>query len=78
MVTLLNRIETIKKLAATAQAAAQATAAQVQSITIDTPPPGTQVGSPMTLTGWVARSPNQGLLSAEFALESAGIVPALR
>jgi hypothetical protein len=36
---------------------------QVQSITIDTPPAGTQVGSPMTLTGRVARLPNQGLLS---------------
>ncbi len=36
---------------------------QVQSITIDTPPSGTQVGSPMTLTGRLARPPNQGLLS---------------
>jgi Immunoglobulin-like domain of bacterial spore germination len=36
---------------------------QVQQIFIDTPPPGTQVGSPMTLTGRVARLPNQGLLS---------------
>jgi hypothetical protein len=37
--------------------------AQVQSITIDTPPAGTQVGSPMTLTGGVARPPSQSLLS---------------
>ena len=36
---------------------------QVQQIFIDTPPAGTQVGSPMTLTGRVARPPNQGLLS---------------
>jgi hypothetical protein len=36
---------------------------QVQSITIDSPEAGRQVGSPMTLAGRVARLPNQGLLS---------------
>src|SRR5262245_5714342 len=35
---------------------------QVQSITIDTPPSGTQVGSPMVLTGQLARQPGQGRL----------------
>jgi hypothetical protein len=35
---------------------------QVQSITIDTPAPGTQVGSPMVLTGQLARPPNQNRL----------------
>jgi hypothetical protein len=35
---------------------------QVQSITIDTPPPGTQVGSPMVLTGQLARTPGQNRL----------------
>ncbi|HEU5100132.1 MAG TPA: Gmad2 immunoglobulin-like domain-containing protein [Roseiflexaceae bacterium] len=35
---------------------------QVQSITIDTPPAGTQVGSPMVLTGQLARMPSQGRL----------------
>jgi hypothetical protein len=38
---------------------------QVQSVTIDLPPAGTQVGSPMTLNGRVARLPDQGLLSYE-------------
>ena len=36
---------------------------QVQSVTIDSPTAGTPVGSPMTLTGRVARLPSQGLLS---------------
>jgi hypothetical protein len=36
---------------------------QVQSITIDSPEPGRQVGSPMTITGQVARVPSQGFLS---------------
>jgi hypothetical protein len=36
---------------------------QFQSITIDTPPPGTQVGSPLVLTGQLARLPSQGRLS---------------
>ncbi len=36
---------------------------QVQQIFIDTPPAGTQVGSPMTLTGRMARLPGQGILS---------------
>jgi hypothetical protein len=35
---------------------------QIQSITIDTPPPGTQVGSPMVLTGQLARTPSQNRL----------------
>ncbi|PDW02117.1 Gmad2 immunoglobulin-like domain-containing protein [Candidatus Viridilinea mediisalina] len=34
-----------------------------QSIMLDTPPPGTQVGSPMTLTGRTARYPFQGSLA---------------
>jgi hypothetical protein len=36
---------------------------QVQSITIDSPDPGQQVGSPMTVKGQVARRPDQGFLS---------------
>jgi hypothetical protein len=36
---------------------------QVQTITIDSPEPGRQVGSPMTLTGRLARTPNGGQLS---------------
>src|SRR4051812_30456242 len=36
---------------------------QVQSIIIDSPEAGRQVGSPMTFTGQVARLPDQGLLS---------------
>lgn len=35
---------------------------QVQTITIDTPPPGTQVGSPVVLTGQLARTPGQNRL----------------
>src|SRR5262245_51469453 len=37
--------------------------AQYQSITIDTPPPGTAVGSPLVLTGWTARTPYGGSLN---------------
>jgi hypothetical protein len=45
--------------------------AQYQSIAIDTPPPGTVVGSPMVLTGRTARSPYGGNLNYR-VINSAG------
>ena len=35
----------------------------VQSLAIDTPPPGTLVGSPVVLTGRMARTPFSGQLN---------------
>ncbi|HEX9369683.1 MAG TPA: Gmad2 immunoglobulin-like domain-containing protein, partial [Roseiflexaceae bacterium] len=41
--------------------------AQYQAITIDTPPPGTIVGSPMVLTGRTARAPRDNLTYRVFS-----------